>query len=495
MLIRLLLVLCVAVGMAPHRAYRLDHPDTDSVSRVIKPPAREDFTIEFFPAAPHLVGDQLSLRVTYRGQEALGGQEITLAEADRPGEVLETARFSSHSQQAVFYWFMDTKDHPPGFVTFQLELPEMGLSWETGVNLLPHPGGEPHTWTEVHTSCCTVHMITGTDAEEDILKIQEILETQTNEALAQFESQIGPDDTALDEPLTLALIPSVIGQGGFATDIAVITYSDRNWAGADFSNIIHHEIVHVLDRQLNDGPRPTLFAEGLAVYFAGGHYQDGDPLQRAAALLAMDRYIPMTDFVNDFYAAQHEISYLEAGGLVAYLSETWGVEAFLDFYFHLPEASSDAESIDAALQAQYGMTLRELEGDYINHLASINPDPAVEDNVRLTIETYKTMRRYQQIRVPSAYFRSAWWPPIDQAIERDIADDYARRAKAPVEVILENLFLALYPAIDSGEVQRAEEILEAIQRLLGLAEEQGNAFSHYSIGWPLPHPARLSPGY
>jgi len=389
---------------------------------------------------------------------------------------------------------MDTKARPPGFVNFLLEIPDKGLSWETGVNLLPNSEGEPHTWAEVHTNCCTIHTITGTDADEAIAQVQQIVEIQTSEALAQFESKIDPTDTPMDEPLSLALIPSVIGQGGFATDIAVITYSDRNWTGTNFANIIHHEIVHVLDRQLNDGPRPSLFAEGLAVYFAGGHYQEGDPLERAAALLAMDRYIPITDFVDDFYAAQHEISYLEAGGLVAYLVDIWGLESFLDFYFNLPEANSDSESISTSLEAAFGMSLSDLEADYLEYLRTINPSPAVQADVRLTIEAYETMRRYQQLRIPSAYFRNAWWPPIDRAIELGIPGDYAPREKTPVDVILESFFLELFPALESGDQQKAEEKLEEIQGLLDLAEEQEKGFSHYSLGWRMTHPIGLTPG-
>jgi hypothetical protein len=494
MLIRSLLIFLIALGIAPASAPRYDL-GAPNASPAPTQEGSEAFTLEFFPVAPYHVGDHLSLRVTYTGAQDIGGQEITIALAEKPNQALASARFSNHSQQAVFYWFLDTQGRPPGFLSFLLEVPEMEISWEAGLTLLPAASGRQWAWEAAHTDCCIIHYISGSDAEEDILQIQQILEDQTSEAVAQFGSQIDPDDQVLEDPLVLVLIPSVIGQGGFATDIAVMTYSDRNWAGSHFSNIAHHEIVHVLDRQLNDGPRPSFFAEGLAVYFAGGHYRDGDTLQRAAALLAIDRYIPIADFVDDFYAAQHEISYLEAGGLVAYLSKIWGMERFLDFYFNLPEADTDSASISSALEAHFGLTLSELEKDYIAHLRSLNPNQAVQAEVRLTIETYETMRRYQQLRVPGAYFRSAWWPSIDQAIERGIAGDYAPREKAPVEVVIENLFLEIYPALELGEIQRVEKNLERIQSLLALAEVQGKGFSHYSLGWPIPHPARLMPGY
>lgn len=487
MLIRILLVFLIALGAAPGGLAPVQNPGSPKATLTTTQESPEGFVVEFFPVAPHHVGDTLSLRVTYTGEGEIAGNEVTIALADQPGEVLESAEFSRYAKQATFYWFLDTHERQPGFLKILIEIPKMELAWEAGVNLLPDNGSAPWSWKEVRTKCCTIHYISGTDAEEDILQIQQILEARTSEALTQFKSQIGPNDQVLEEPLVLAVIPSVIGQGGFATDIAVITYSDRNWAGTHFSNIVHHEIVHVLDRQLNNGPRPSVFSEGLAVYLAGGHYRDGDTLQRAAALLAIDRYIPITDFVDDFYAAQHEISYMEAGGLVAYLVEMWGLEGFLDFYFNLPEADSDSESISSGLQTQFGLTLAELEENYITTLRSLDPELEVQQNVRLTIETYNTMRRYQQLRVPSAYFRNAWWPSVERALEMDIAGDYAPREKTPVEVIIENLLMKVYPALANGEIQRAEENLERIQTLLNLSEEQGKGFSHYSLGWPFPH--------
>ncbi|MFW5714495.1 MAG: hypothetical protein ACOCYU_07475 [Brevefilum sp.] len=481
---RILLVFLITSGLAPG-IQACQHIAVPSASGFSSTQANlDDFNVEFFPVPPHHVGDHLSLRVTYSGPEDIGGRKISIALADQPSQTLETATFAQYSNQAIFYWMLDTEGLEPGFLNFLLEIPEMDLSWKTGVNLLPNHRDETWNWAKVHTNCCTIHYMTGTDAEEDIVEIQQILETQTNEALEQFESKMDDNQTALEEPLSLVLIPTVIGQGGFATDIAVMTYSERNWAGTEFSNIAHHEIVHVLDRHLNDGPRPSLFSEGLAVYFADGHYRDGDPLQRAAALLSIDRYIPITDFVDDFYAAQHEISYLEAGGLVAYMVEIWGQDAFLDFYFNLPEAERDSESISNALEEQYNMNLEELESEFIAYLETLNPAPEVEDNVRLTIETYDMMRRYQKIQIPSAYFRKAWWPPVNRVLEMGIVGDYAPREKTPSEVIIEALFLEVYPALNSDKHQLVEESLDEIAQLLDKAENQADAFSHYSLGWP-----------
>jgi hypothetical protein len=112
--------------------------------------------------------------------------------------------------------------------------------------------------------------------------------------------------------------------------------------------------------------------EGLAVYLSGGHYQEGDPLQRAAALLALDLYLPITEIVDDFYAAQHEIGYMQAAALVAYLDQLWGWETFIDFYFNLPEGPSDAAIISGALETRFGLSLAELEANLIAYLQTLS---------------------------------------------------------------------------------------------------------------------------
>lgn len=495
MLMRIILALFIILSLTPGFEAELPSLAVSQSASEPYPGTPEAFFVEFFPVAPYHVGDILSLRVTYSGAEYISGLEMQISLADQPEDVLESATFSRSSRQAIFFWVLDTSSLEPGFLAFQLKIPEMDLVWQTGVNLLPLVQEQTSTWVKHPTNCCTIYYLSGTDAEQDIAMIEQILEQQTAEALSQFQSKIDTGEKPLEDPLSLVLIPIVIGQGGFATDIAVMTYSRRNWVGTDFSNIAHHEIVHVLDRKLNDGIRPSLFAEGIAVFLSGGHYRDADPLQRAAALLAIDRYIPLSDFVDDFYAAQHEISYMQAAGLVAYLEKTWGWERFLDFYFSLPDANRDSESIAIALADQFGITMAELENDYIAYLQSLPIDKTVQENVRLTIETYDMMRRYQQVRIPSAYFRNAWWPPIDKVLEMDIVGDYAWREKAPVDIIIESLFLEIYPALDAGNNQYAEENLKRIAELLDQADSAGQSFSHYGIGWPLPHTIFDQPGF
>lgn len=438
-----------------------------------------EFAVEFFPVAPYHIGDVLSARVTYTGEDPVNVWEITIALADEPDQVLETTTFSTHSGQASFYWIADTQALDPGFLSFQFTIPVLEVSWTEGIHLLPNPGNRTAEWSVSHSPCCTVQYLTGTDAQNDLMEITAVLEKRSALALAQFAEAGVLSENPLTEPLPIVLIPVVIGHGGFATDEAVLTYTHRNWTGIDFEILAHHEIVHVIDRLINtEGPRPSILVEGLAVYLSGGHYREGDPLQRAAALLALDLYLPFTEIVDDFYAAQHEIGYMQAAALVAYLDVLYGWETFIDFYINLLEGPSDSDIINAALEARFGISLVELEDGLIAYLYSLEPDLNVEADVRLTVETYGMIRRYQTLAIPSAHFRSAWWPHPRQMRLQGIVGDYAYREKAPLNVIVEQYFIEVHTALENADYARADAGLSQIDEILTTVESNGSVF------WP-----------
>jgi hypothetical protein len=447
----------------------------------------DDFILEFYPVAPYHVGDVLSVRITYTGQQDMGGNEIMLFLAETPGDSLETTTFSHYNQQAVFYWVLDTKGFEPSFVRFRFTIPELEETWTAGINLLPTPPGREARWETIHTECCTLHFISGTDAAEDIQIIQEAVQEEVSSTLSQFFPDGVPSNFALEHSLTLNFIPVAVGHGGFASDEAVITYNHHNWLGSDFETLIHHEMVHVLDRQLNDeGPRPRFLSEGLAVYLSGGHYQQEDILVRAAALLQTGMYLPLTDIMDDFYAAQHEIGYAEAGALVSYMIRRWGWESYIDFYFNLPEGDSDTDIISTALKKEFGLDLTTLETEFKAYLQGLEPSVLVQADVRLTVQLYDAVRRYQSLAIPSAHFRTAWWPPVDHMRENEITGDYAFREKSPSNIIIENLFQEVHQAREKKAYAHAEEALNQIHTYLNIFESEGEGLSHYTLGAPLP---------
>ena len=315
-------------------------------------------------------------------------------------------------------------------------------------------------WIQQASACCVFHYISGTAAERDI----GLLMALADDAIAHAGEQLGED---IDQvKLTVYLIDRVLGHGGFAGDALVISYLDRFYAGGEWTQVFRHEGAHVLDRRFAEY-RPTLLGEGLAVFVAGGHFREEPISERAAALLALDRYIPLSELADSFYPSQHEIGYLEAAGFVSFLIDRFGWNAFKVFYGDMDrDEAGEAAVIDAALQEHFGLSLIQAEADW---LASLRELPALaiqETDLRLTVDFYETVRRYQQAWDPSAYFREPWWPAPQDAERRGLTADLIRHPDAPVNVTLETMFVAADRAIDAGAYTEAESLLTAIDKVL-----------------------------
>jgi hypothetical protein len=216
-----------------------------------------------------------------------------------------------------------------------------------------------------------------------------------------------------------------------------------------------------VDRQLAQ-IKPTLMTEGLAVYVAGGHFKTEDLEGRAAALLALDRYLPLADLADNFYPAQHEIGYLEGGAFISYLVDRYGWERFKAMYASFQSAPSDSQMLDNGLQLSFGLSLTELEADWLGHLRTLPRDQAEIDDLRLTIELYDTLRRYQQRMDPSAYFLNAWLPDGPRARQRNITADFVRHPATPDHIALEAMLQAAGNALLDDNPPAAGELLAAV---------------------------------
>lgn len=332
------------------------------------------------------------------------------------------------------------------------------------VNLLSH-ASLPAAWAEARwlqqsSACCVFHYISGSAAERDIQALMALADAEIAYAGEQLGE--GLDDVKLD----VYLINRVLGHGGFAGDALILSYLDRFYGGGAWEQVLRHEGVHVLDRRFVQ-VRPALLGEGLAVYVAGGHFREEPLAERAAALLVLERYIPLTELAEDFYPSQHEIGYLEAAAFVSFLVDRFGWDAFKAFYSDMPQdESGQAAMIDAALQEHFDLTLSQAEADW---LATLRALPTPTDQVaelRVTIAFYETLRRYQCAWDPSAYFLEAWLPALGEAERRDITADFIRHPAGQVNVTLETMFIAADRAIDEGVHGQAEALLAAINAAL-----------------------------
>jgi len=316
------------------------------------------------------------------------------------------------------------------------------------------------TWVSADTDCCQIHVQTNTAAYRDLPLLLEKVETAVAQAAIQLREEP-------NHKLNIYFIDRTIGQGGYAGSDIVATYVDRPYAGGNLHERLVHEAVHVLDRQFAP-QRLKFLAEGLAVWATGGHYKAEDIDVRMAALVQIGQYIPLAVLVDNFYQTQHEIGYLEASGFVLYLIEEYGFEVFRDFYAatSADDASSEWQALNINLQETYGKTAAQLETEWLNSLGSLSPDPIQIADLETTIRYYDTVRRYQNLYDPSAYFLTAWLPhPEDVRVEGNPAD-LRRHPQSEVNITLEVMFKVTENVMKEGDYNRANVLLDSIDRIL-----------------------------
>jgi hypothetical protein len=246
--------------------------------------------------------------------------------------------------------------------------------------------------------------------------------------------------------------------------------------------VVHHEMIHAIDGHLGGDFRPTIFVEGLAVYLTGGHYKPEPLMPRTATLLKgyLNWYIPLKTLADDFYTSQHEIGYMEGASLIEFMVKTYGWDAFSAFYrdIHSKQGESQSDSIDAALKAHFSISFDQLEHDFLAALSSEPDTSSYVDDVRLTVTYYDTMRRYQQLLDPSAYFRTAWLLDNKAMRERGITADYLRHPSLPANLALETLLITASKQISTQQSPDATQTLDVISSVLdGIEGGSSDPFS------------------
>lgn len=428
------------------------------------------FSVRTHPDGGLYMGDQVSFEVIAPPDLDVEGLSVQAQVGESAAAPLGPANFTEHGigrrSQATLLWAWDTAGLSPGtyVLTFSV-LPE-GPAWSQTLSLQPAsalPPPEPQArWVTSESECCLVYTISGTAAQRDLEQLLEMADAQadslTRRVAADFEG-----------PVSLVLIPRVVGHGGFANDELSISYLDRNYAGGETAMVLHHEMAHLLDRQMGGDFRPTILVEGLAVYLSGGHFKPEPLMARAAALLDLGFYLPLVPLVDNFYLSQHEIGYIQAGSLVEYMVDTWGWEAFDRFYrdIHPPEpGGGQAEAMDEALYRHFALTLTELEQRYLEALRARPLEPLQREDVRLTVELYDAIRRYQQALDPSAYFLTAWLLDGKEMRKRGIVADYVRHPSGPENLALEALLVAADAGLRTGDYPHTAQTLYAANTVL-----------------------------
>jgi hypothetical protein len=435
-------------------------------------PARlvEEFSLITHPDGPLYVGDQVSFEVLTPSGFEPEGHEAQVRLGD---EELGRAGFSPYGvagrMQATLWWVWDTRPLQPGSETLTFIILPDGPTWQETVTLHPQSGVPPPEpgahWAAVTSVCCTLNYITGTAAERDIASLEQAADEQAADLTARMHED-------LSEKISVVFMPRVLGNGGFTGDAIYVSYLDNDYLGNATAQVLHHEFVHWFDARLGGDLRPTIFQEGLAVYLSGGHFKPEPLIPRAAVLLELNGYIPLRTLADNFYPQKHEIGYLEAAVLVEYMVESYGWEAFNAFYrdIHPTPDGRDSQAIDAALQKHFQITFAELEEKYLEFLKAQTVTENVRDDLRLSVQFYDTVRRYQQALDSSAYFMTAWLPDYKTMSARGILADFLRHPSGVDNRLVEAMLVTADHALRAGEYDRAGRALKAVNILLDLLQ-------------------------
>ncbi len=382
------------------------------------------FEVRLHPGGMLYVGDQISIEVFTPVGENYDRTNLNAAIAGEvPVNLGSTAFFGTAGGRfrAMLYWAWDTRGLQPGVYTIQLSIPERSQTWEMQVTLQPaNPQAQAGEWVSTETDCCYIHVISGTDAERDLPQLVDLIEAQADSA----SQAIG---TTLENKIHINLVPRILGQGGFTSDEVYVSYADGNYANPAVIQLLHHEMIHRYDALRESRLRPTILIEGLAVFLSDGHYQVEPVAMRAAALYHNGGYLPLRYLADRFYPSQHETGYIIGGALVGYMVDRWGWDAYDAFYRDIqPNDAGQAQAIDEALRRHFGLSLEELESGFTGYLEALPVVTDVEDDLTGTIDFFDTVREYQKVMDPSAYFEQVWLPDAEEMRKRGIVADYTR---------------------------------------------------------------------
>jgi hypothetical protein len=425
-----------------------------------------EFSVRLHPDGQLVVGDLVSFEVIAPPEADLRRNTLAVYLGDTQ---LGEAEFGGYGigqrKQATLLWAWDTAGLFPGWHTLSFIVQPGGPVWLQPVYLAPAESlallERQAIWLSAENDCCTLHYLSGSQAEQDLPILIEMVDQVASRASqrmgASFEGRVD-----------VVFLARVLGHGGFASQEIAVSYLGRNYAGGDPAIVLHHELVHLLDSQMGGDLRPALLSEGLAVYMSGGHFKSEPLPERAAALLQLGAYIPLASLADNFYPAQHEAGYLQGGALVGYMIERWGWEAYNGFYrdIHRQLATSTADALDAALRKHFGIGLKSLEEAFLAYLEEQSVSEAVQEDLRLSLAYYDTLRRYQRLLDPSAYYLTAWLPDSRRMRARGVSADYLRTPGAPENVLVEWLLVVADHRLRAGEYPAVERLLESVN--LGL---------------------------
>jgi hypothetical protein len=449
----MILILLFQNGMQPSADREFSNPKCQVPS---------GFIVRFHPDDVLRAGDLISIEIFANASFDLKSARVAVRYNLNE---IGTANFSDSGEggfRAVLLWSWDTNGLAPGKYDLTFMVLPSGPVWNQTVDLMdPFPSGNQYTWKTLKLDCCDVHYISHTPAEKDLDFLSRVIREKAVQAASALH-------TPFSTRLQINIIPRFLGHGGFTSDEIYVSYGDHNITGADFSQILEHEMIHALDTNLEAKYRPIILVEGLAVFLSGGHYQPEPLLLKAATLLHSGIYIPLTYLSDNFYLSQHEIGYQEAGALVAFLVQNYGWDRFSNFYrdIQAPVQGNPSQAIDDALKHHFNLAFSQIENQFLTFLENQPLIPDLETGNIQTIDFYDTLREYQQQLDPSAYYRQLWTPEIKKMRVRNIVGDYLRNPDSPANIKVEKMLKLASLQLLSSRNGESRQTVWQIQRFL-----------------------------
>lgn len=427
------------------------------------------------PAGPWYVGDVLSWEVRAPRESALLASTNVTLQIDPPNGPQWTAPVRPYgfaqAATAVFRWVWDTSAVLPGPHAFRVVVQNQEV-YQGTFYLWPasrRPAWEDAVaWAETDIPCCRLFYFTHTETARDLPYLKDIAQNAW-EALHSFFP-----NAAEEAPIVLVFTPRLFGHGGFTWGDIWVTYRDRSPVPGLTVQVTRHEMVHALaQRAWPNQAVPALLAEGLAVALTQGHYRAGeDLLARTHALMRLHRYIPLPRLAQNFYSHQHETAYIEAGAAVTLLIERFGWAAVQRFYAEtaIHQGETDVQALNRGLQAHFGWNLERLDAELRQAAQARALSPAEEADVAVTLALFDTLRRYQRLLDPEAYYATAWFPRREPMAARGLVADAVRSPNTALHATVELLLQQAARAWQEGRLQDARLFLNETNRILDAVE-------------------------
>jgi hypothetical protein len=83
-----------------------------------------------------------------------------------------------------------------------------------------------------------------------------------------------------------------------------------------------------------------------------------------------------------------------------------------------------------------------------------------------TIRYYDTVRRYQTVYDPTAYYLYAWLPDPAEARELGATADFSRHPESETNLALESILLTANAALLQGDYDQVNALLDSVDRVL-----------------------------